>query len=121
MKGRRFWAVALTACLAAGMMGCGNSGAEKKTADPSSEQTGKQSEDKTEENSGGGTTAKDTLTIGMGNSITTLDFMNGGMTDSAYQLLSMIGTTLLKQVDENHDGIAELVTDGSITESYEWD
>ena len=36
MKGRRFWAVALTACLAAGMIGCGDSGDEKKTADPSS-------------------------------------------------------------------------------------
>ena len=33
----------------------------------------------------------------------------------------MIGATLLKQVDENNDGIAELVTEGSITESYEWD
>lgn len=97
------------------------SGTEKKPADPSSGETGEQSEGKAEGNSGGGTTAKDVLTIGMGNSITTLDFMNGGMTDSAYQLLSMIGTTLLKQVDENHDGIAELVTDGSITESYEWD
>ena len=33
----------------------------------------------------------------------------------------MIGTTPAKQVDENHDGIAELVTDGSITEFHEWD
>ena len=73
MKGRRFWAAALTVCLAAGMIGCGNSGTEKKPADPSSEETGEQSEGKAEGNSGGGATAKDVLTIGMGNAITTLD------------------------------------------------
>lgn len=121
MKGRRFWAVALAACLAAGIMGCGDSSSEKKDPDAPAGKAGEQTGNTEEETAGGGTTAKDTLTIGMGNSITTLDFMNGGMTDSAYQLLSMIGATLLKQVDENNDGIAELVTEGSITESYEWD
>lgn len=107
MKGRRFWAVALAACLAAGIMGCGDSSSEKKDLDAPAGKAGEQTGNTEEETAGGGTTAKDTLTIGMGNSITTLDFMNGGMTDSAYQLLSMIGATLLKQVDENNDGIAE--------------
>ena len=70
-----------------GMSGSGNDpdagilGAEKKQQIRLRNKPGSSQKTKQREEFVGETTAKDTLTIGMGNSITTLDFMNGGMTD----------------------------------------